>query len=214
VDAGHFGLPRHVDIEWFASGAHFSTSVERPELVTDVTLSGGGELLNFLLDPVDSVRHLTGLEVVEAYAETATLFQDAHAAAGVEDSAVVSLLLENGVTATITLGRVASAPGHGPVSSTVRLLGSRGFATSDDDLPAVAVFDRDGRMAERPFAGPSSEAIVAAYLESVIGDLIAGRPSEYTLLDARASLAVTEACIAAARETAPIRLIRHTRVEA
>ena len=213
VDAGHFGLPRHVDVEWFASGAFFSTSVERPELVTDVALSGGGELLNFLLYPVDYVRYLTGLEVVEAYAETATLFQEAHAAAGVEDSAVVSLLLENGVTATITLGRVASAPGLGPVSSTVRLIGSRGFATSDDDRPAVALYDRDGRLHERPFGGPSSDAIVASFLDGYIGDLVAGRRPEYGVRDARAALEVTEACAIAARTGEPTRLNRNTRGE-
>lgn len=213
IDAGHLGLPRHVDVEWFASGAFFATSVERPELVVDTALSGGGELLNFLLYPVDYVRYLTGLEVVDAYAEAATLFQQTHADAGVEDSAVVSLLLENGVTATITLGRVASAPGHGPVSSSVRVLGSRGFTTSDDDLPAVSVFDRSGAHTQRPFTGPSSVSIVESFLDALIGDLLAGRRPEYTVADARASLEVTEACMAAARTGEPTRLIRRNPME-
>lgn len=203
IDAGHFGLPRHVDVEWFASGAFFSTSVERPELVTDTSLSGGGELLNFLLYPVDYIRNLTGLEVVEAYAEAATLFQPTHAEAGVEDSAVVSLLLENGVTATVTLGRVASAPGHGPVSSSIRLIGSRAFAAVDDDQPAYSHFDTSGRLSLHPFDGPSSESIVRDFLTSYIGDVDAGRRPEYTLHDARASLAVTEACVSAAHSGRP-----------
>ncbi|MGE2842775.1 Gfo/Idh/MocA family protein [Rhodococcus sp. 3.70] len=41
IDAGNLGLPRHVDIEFLASGTHFATSVERPELVVDPALSGG-----------------------------------------------------------------------------------------------------------------------------------------------------------------------------
>lgn len=206
VDAGHLGLPLHVDVEWFASGAHFSTSVERPELVTDPKLSGGGELLNFLLYPVDYIRYLTGLEVVEVYAETATVFQDAHREAGVEDCAVVSLLLENGVTATVTLGRVAAAPGHGPVSSSIRLLGSHGHAIADDDKPAIAVFGTDGRQTARPAGGPSSVIAVERFLDELIGALDAGHRPAYGLGDARASLAVTEACYAAVRDGRPITL--------
>lgn len=206
VDAGHLGLPLHVDVEWFASGAHFSTSVERPELVTDPALSGGGELLNFLLYPVDYIRYLTGLEVVEVYAETATLFQEAHLETGVEDSAVVSLLLEHGVTATVTLGRVAAAPGHGPVSSSIRLLGSHGHAIADDDKPAIAVFGTDGRQTARPAGGPSSITAVERFLDELIGALVAGRTPRYSLSDARASLAVTEACYAAFRDGRAITL--------
>ncbi|GAA4491769.1 Gfo/Idh/MocA family oxidoreductase [Microbacterium panaciterrae] len=206
VDAGHLGLPLHVDVEWFASGAHFATSVERPELVTDPALSGGGELLNFLLYPVDYIRYLTGLEVVEVYAEAATLFQQPHRDAGVEDSAVVSLLLENGVTATVTLARAAAAPGHGPVSSSIRLLGSHGHAIADDDKPAISVFRTDGLQAERPVDGPSSVIAVERYLDELIGALANGRAPRYTLRDARASLAVTEACYAAVRDGRPITL--------
>ena len=213
VDAGHLGLPLHVDVEWFASGAHFSTSVERPELVTDPALSGGGELLNFLLYPVDYIRYLTGLEVVEVYAETATLFQEAHRETGVEDSAVVSLLLENGVTATVTLGRLAAAPGHGPVSSSIRLLGSHGHAVADDDKPAISVFGTDGRQTARPAGGPSSVVAVERFLDELIETLAAGRAPRYSLRDARASLAVTEACYAAARGGRPITLNNDTNLE-
>ncbi|MGH1524445.1 Gfo/Idh/MocA family protein [Leifsonia sp. L25] len=213
VDAGHLGLPLHVDVEWFASGAHFSTSVERPELVTDPALSGGGELLNFLLYPVDYIRYLTGLEVVEVYAETATLFQEAHRRTGVEDAAVVSLLLENGVTATVTLGRVAAAPGHGPVSSSIRLLGSHGHAIADDDKPAISVFGTDGKQTARPVGGPSSVIAVERFLDELIGALAAGRKPRYSLSDARASLAVTEACYAAARSGRPVTLNNDTNLE-
>lgn len=211
IDAGHLGLPLHVDVEWFASGAHFASSVERPELVADPALSGGGELLNFLLYPVDYVRYLTGLEVVEVYAEASTLFQPTHAATGVEDTAVVSLLLENGVTASITLGRVATAPGHGPVSSSIRLLGSRGFATTDDDKPAISVRDTEGRERRLPFAGESSEAIVGAFLTRYIDGLTGGTGPEYRLADARAALKVTQASYSAISSGMPVRFSNNTK---
>ena len=65
VDAGRIGFPRHVDVEFLSNGAMFDQNVERSDLVADPALSGGGELLNFLVYPVDAIRHLTGCEVVE-----------------------------------------------------------------------------------------------------------------------------------------------------
>jgi myo-inositol 2-dehydrogenase/D-chiro-inositol 1-dehydrogenase len=206
IDAGHLGLPLHVDAEWFASGAHFATSVERPELVVDPTLSGGGELLNFLLYPVDYITYLTGLEVVEVYCETATLFSAVHAEHDVEDSAVVSMLLDNGVTATVTLGRVPAAPGLGPVTSSVRILGSHGNASADDDKPAVTVFPGDGRVASLPVDGDSSTAILRAMFEEYVGRLAAGLEPVYPLARAGASLGVAAAAYESAASGRPVRL--------
>lgn len=193
VDDGHLGLPLHVDVEWYASGAHFATSVERPELVVDPALAGGGELLNFLLYPVDYIRAVTGLDVIEVHCEAATLFSEVHRAHGAEDAAICSMLLANGVTATVTLARVPAAPGLGPVTSTMRVLGSHGQASSDDDLPAVRVHRADGGVESRPVEGPSSDAILRRLLAPTLTLLAAGRAPDYTLADARAALAVTEA---------------------
>lgn len=205
VDAGNVGLPLHLDVEWFASGAHFATSVERPELVVDPALSGGGELLNFLLYPVDYVRFLTGLEIVEVHCEAATLFNDPHRESGVEDCAVVSLLLERGVTATVTLGRVPAAPGLGPVSSSVRLLGSHGHAVADDDLPQVRRYDTAGSVHALPVDGPSSVGILRRLLVPSLIELAAGRQPSYSLADARASLLVTAAAYRSVETGQPVR---------
>lgn len=203
IDAGHLGLPLHVDVEWFAAGAHFATSVERPELVVDPALSGGGELLNFLLYPIDYLRYLTGLEVVEVYCEASTLFSQAHRRTGVEDTAVVSLVLTNGVTATVTLGRIPAAPGLGPVSTSIRLLGSHGNASSDDDHPQVRLYDGSGGSAALPIDGPSSVAILRRFLAEHVANVRAGQPPTYQLADARASLAVIEAAYSSVRSGQP-----------
>lgn len=203
VDAGHLGLPLHIDVEWFAAGAHFATSVERPELVVDPALSGGGELLNFLLYPIDYIRYLTGLEVVEVYCEASTLFSQAHRETGVEDTAIVSLLLTNGVTATVTLGRIPGAPGLGPVSTSIRLLGSHGNASSDDDHPQVRRYDASGGLSALPVDGPSSVAILRRFLTEYVANLRAGEPPTYQLADARASLAVIEAAYTSVRSGQP-----------
>jgi len=190
VDAGHVGLPRHLDLEFFASGAHFATSVERPELVVDRALSGGGELLNFLGYCADAAHHLTGLRTVEVHAFAGALFLEPHRAAGVEDAAVVTLEMERGVTATITLGRVPFAPGGTPTTSSVRLLGSHGHAVADDDAPAVSRFGPGGRTA---IAADAGQVAAAAYLRHVVDALLAGDRPDYGIEEARATLAVIDA---------------------
>ena len=190
VDAGHVGLPRHLDLELFASGAHFATSVERPALVVDRALSGGGELLNFLGYCADAAHHLTGLRTVEVHAFTGSLFLDPHREAGVEDTAVVTLGLGRGVTATVTLGRVPFAPGGTPTTSSVRLLGSHGHAVADDDAPAVARFGPDGRTT---IAADAGQVAAAAYLRHVVGAVLAGERPDYGIDEARATLAVIDA---------------------
>ncbi|WP_353649187.1 Gfo/Idh/MocA family oxidoreductase [Nakamurella sp. A5-74] len=209
IDAGHLGLPLHVDVEWFASGAHFATSVERPELVVDPSLSGGGELLNFLLYPVDYIRELTGLETVEIHCEAATLFSAAHKEAGVEDTAIVSLLLQNGVTATVTLGRIPAAPGSGPVSCSIRLLGSHGHAVADDDHPQVTRYGTGTEsISAVPVDGPSSTAILRRFLNDHVDAVLDKKPPRYTLAQACASLRVIEAAYASTRSGQPVQLAR------
>ncbi|MBS1905870.1 MAG: Gfo/Idh/MocA family oxidoreductase [Actinobacteria bacterium] len=204
IDAGHLGLPRHVDAEFLASGAFFATSVERPELVVDPALSGGGEMLNFLGYCADAVLHLTGLPVQSVYAMSGSLFAAGHAAHGVEDTAVVSLGLANGVTATMTVGRIPFAPGFGPTSSSLRVLGSHGHATADDDQPAVLRFGADG-AGSHPVGGGGGVAPLRAWLAHVVDSLLAGRAPDYGLAEARAGLAVIDAAYRSVAERAAVR---------
>lgn len=206
VDAGHLGLPRHLDVEFLASGAFFASSVERPELVIDPALSGGGELLNFLGYAVDSIRYLTGLEAVSVYAMSGSLFGNGHARFGVEDTAIVSLGLEHGVTATVTVGRVPFAPGLGATSTSLRMLGSHGHATVDDDRPAVLRYGRDPVVSAGVVGGSGSDAALAGYLRHVVDALAAGRTPDYGIADARAAVSVIDAAyraIAAGAVTVP-----------
>lgn len=204
VDAGHIGWPRHLDMEFLASGAHFSTSVERPELVVDRRLSGGGELLNFLGYCVDALHFVTGLKVVEVMTFAGSLFSPAHITAGVEDTAVVSLELERGVIATVTMGRVARAPGFGPTATSLRVMGSHGYAVADDDRPAVSLFSSDGGVSARSFDG--GVVALERYLDHVVGCAIAGRAPEYGARDAAETLAVVEAAIASAEQGRSVRV--------
>ncbi|WP_350258402.1 Gfo/Idh/MocA family oxidoreductase [Scrofimicrobium sp. R131] len=190
IDAGYLGLPVHFDLEFLADGAHFSTSVERPELVVDRSLSGGGEMMNFLGYCLDAMHYATGLEVEEIFALTGSLFLDSHRRGGVEDAAVVSVQLTHGVNATITLGRVPFAPGLGPTATSMRVLGSHGQAVADDDRPALEHYGPEGLRAESFDGG---EEALRAYLDHVVTTALAGQDADYGLAEARRTLAAIEA---------------------
>jgi predicted dehydrogenase len=90
---------------------------------------------------VSLIRTLTaGAAVRSVYALTANYFFVEHHRNGAEDFGLMSLELENGVTATVTAGRIgwASHAGSGPMR--VTLVGDRESATIDAHRPRVEVW--------------------------------------------------------------------------
>lgn len=203
VDDGHLGLPRHVDVEFLTSSATFALDVEDPRLVLDVALSGGGELRNFLGYAVDAIRFLTGLEVEEVYAESDSLFGGSHAEYSVEDAAIVSILLRNGVTATATIGRVPAVPTVGSTHSMIRVIGSHGHAAVSDEQPRVLRFGT-GVVSAAPVDGGGGRIAVEAFFGDLVDRLLSGRSPEYTLADSLAGVAVTDAAYRSCRSGANV----------
>lgn len=199
VDAGHLGLPRHVDVEFLSGSAAFAADVENPLLVVDPALSGGGELRNFLGYAVDAIRYLTGLEVEEVYAESGTLFGGVHAGHAVEDAGIVSLLLQHGVTTTVTVGRVPAVPTSGSAHSTVRVIGSHGDAVMSDERPRVLRFGADG-TASIPVGGGGGARALAAFFADLVDCVRTARPPAYSVRDAAAGVAVVDAAYRSSAE--------------
>ncbi|MFD0026522.1 Gfo/Idh/MocA family protein [Streptomyces sp. NPDC058382] len=210
VDSGAIGLPLAVDAEWLAAGGLDGATVERPELVCDPALSGGGELMNFGWYPVLAIRHLTGLEVEEVVAFSsgaphAPLFDGPHAAYGVEDAAVLSLRLRNAVVATATVARTPAGVGPAPVSSSLRVLGSHGHVLADEDAPSVSVRGADGDSVSRQVGGPAGVTALRHLFTEFCDDIRYGRTPLVTAADIHATVAVVEAALRSARENgAPV----------
>ena len=207
VAAGHLGLIRSVDVEFLASDGLSGESVERPELVADPALSGGGEVMNFFVYPISYLRYLTGVEIAEVYAEQATFFFEPHRRHGVEDLAVLSLRLEHGIVATVTVGRVPQGPSSGALGSTLRLIGSHGHLTVDEQQPVVEVWGRTGSERRRQAIGgdPGSVAVTTAIAE-FLRDIREGRPPLFGVADGRATIAVIEAAYRSAATGQPVRV--------
>ncbi|MFJ6462307.1 Gfo/Idh/MocA family protein [Streptomyces sp. NPDC091387] len=205
VDSGAIGLPLAVDAEWLAAGGLDGATVERPELVCDPALSGGGELMNFGWYPALAIRHLTGLEVEEVVAFSSAaprtpLFDGPHGTYGVEDAAVLSLRLGNGVVATATVARTPVGVGPAPVSSTLRVLGSHGHVLADEDAPSVAVRGADGVSVSRQIGGPAGLTALRLLFTEFCDDIRYGRTPLVTAADIHAAVAVVEAALSSARE--------------
>lgn len=198
IDSGRLGLPRSIDLEFLSAGTHLGGAVERLDLVVDRRLSGGGELMNFLGYPVEILRALTGCEPVEVYAEASSLFFPEHAAAGVEDVGAVSMLLENGVVASILVGRVPVVPGRRALAATIRIIGSHGHAEFDLDGPAVGLHDTGGSELVRVDGGA---------FETVVDDLLlsirTGAPLRFGAADAVSTIETIEAAYEAAASARP-----------
>ena len=149
-------------------------------------------MMNFLGYCTDAIHYASGLEVESAYAMAGDLFSETHSSHGVEDCAVVSLALQHGVTATITVGRIPHAPGHGPTSTSMRVLGSHAHAVVDDDRPALEIFGHAPKFVSESFDG--GETALRAHLVHVVESSLGGQPSDYSATDARRSIAVIDAC--------------------
>ena len=208
VAAGHLGLIRNIDAEFLASDGLSGESVERPELVADPALSGGGEVMNFAVYPIGYLRYLTGAEIVEVHAEVGTFFFEPHHRHGVEDLAILSLWLEHGIVATVTVGRVPQAPAGGPLGSTLRLLGSHGHLTVDENRPVLEVWGRtEAERRKLPVGGNPGGVAVATTIAEFLRDIREGRPPLFGVDDGRAIMAVIAAAYRSAATGQPERVV-------
>jgi predicted dehydrogenase len=81
------------------------------------------------------IRWLTGVEVRSVWSVTANYFFEEHYRNGTEDFGLMSLELENGLTATVSAGRIgwSSHPRGGPLRLT--LVGTKGTLLIDSNEP-------------------------------------------------------------------------------
>lgn len=212
VDAGWLGLPRSIDIEFLASGRDFDTTVERPELVVDPALSGGGELMNFLGYAIDQARAITGCEPLEVHTEMGALFSALHAEHGVEDVGVISMLMTNGVVASLTAGRAPVVPSTGFASSTVRVIGSQSYAEIDTETSALRRFDSHGGVHDIAVGAPAGGA-AGAVIDALVRGIMDGVPLPYDVRDAAMATATIEAAYLSARTAQPASVGGHDLLE-
>lgn len=162
-----------------------------------------GELKVEGIYPLAYLRMLAGAEVRRVFARTTAHFHQLHADNDVEDLATVTLEMDRGMLATLSMGRIgaASHPEIGEIK--LHVLGSEGALVISEARPEVGVYYRGQPPKEfrnRRVADDLDYLLVEDFLQAIDTD-------GDTILDAvagRAICAVVEAALESGRTGAAV----------
>jgi myo-inositol 2-dehydrogenase/D-chiro-inositol 1-dehydrogenase len=167
--------------------------------------TSGGLFLDMTIHDFDMARFVTGSEVVEVFARAAVRVDPAIGEIGDVDTAVITLLHENGCLTTIDNSRQAV---YG-FDQRVEVFGSAGMAASENPLAHTAIVRTKGGTAAPPLPYFYLERYVPSYLAewhafvSAVGE---GRTPPVTVADARAPLVIGLAAWRSVREGRPVKI--------
>jgi len=193
VASGTVGEPRIVRI---------SSRDPAPPPLSYVEVSGG-IFLDMTIHDFDMARYVAGSEVVEVFARGAVQIDPGFADVGDVDTALVTLVHENGCLTAIDNSRQA-VYGY---DQRVEVLGSAGMAASENPLAHTAVVrTADGtRLPTLPYF--YLERYVPSYLrewEAFVAAIETGATPPVTAADARAPLVIGLAAWRSLREGRPV----------
>ncbi len=195
VVAGAVGDPHLVRIS--------SRDPEPPPL--DYVKSSGGLFLDMMIHDFDMARFVTGSEVVEVYARGALRIEPSFAEIGDIDTAVVTLVHEDGCLTTIDNSRRA-AYGY---DQRVEVFGSEGMAVSEN--PRAHTGSVTTAAGERRPANPYFflERYLPSYVrewQAFVEAVKTGTTPPVSTVDARAPLVIGLAAGRSLREARPVRV--------
>ncbi|HEX7299880.1 MAG TPA: inositol 2-dehydrogenase [Solirubrobacteraceae bacterium] len=171
----------------------------------DYVRTSGGIFLDMTIHDFDMARFVTGSEVVEVFARGAVRVDPAFADAGDVDTAVATLIHDNGCLTVIDNSRQAV---YG-FDQRVEVFGSAGMAASENPLAhsAIARTAEGTRAATLPYF--YLERYIPSYVRewrAFVGAVSEGRPPLVGGRDARAPLVIGLAAGRSLREGRPVRL--------
>jgi myo-inositol 2-dehydrogenase/D-chiro-inositol 1-dehydrogenase len=171
----------------------------------DFVRRSGGMFLDFTIHDFDTVRHLSGSEIVEVYAVGAALVDAEIGAAGDIDTAVVTVRLENGALCVIDNSRQT----HYGYDQRFEVFGSKGNLAVENLRPTSVVSSLEsGVFIDRP-----CPSFVERYREAFIAELRAfvqcvrdGSAVAVTGEDALAAVRAARAARISLLENRPVQL--------
>ena len=159
----------------------------------DFVKRSGGIFMDFLIHDFDTIRYLSGSEIVEVYATGGVLIDPEIGAAGDIDTAMVTARLANGALAVIDASRQA-VYGY---DQRFEVFGSNGAVAVDNTTPSRRVVSTTagvvGRTPHDGFVSRYQDAFIA----ELSGFLAAVRGDAPVVADADDALAAVRAAIAA-----------------
>lgn len=165
----------------------------------------GGMFMDMMIHDLDMVRYLSGLEIVEVYAQGACLVDPAIGEAGDVDTVTITLKLSNGALATIDGSRKA-VYGY---DQRGEVFGSKGCVVSANDSDSNIVLSTvEGVTAEKPlwfflerYMG-SYQAEVREFIDCVKN----GKEPWVGIEDGLLSIKLALACAKSLKENRPVRI--------
>ena len=165
----------------------------------------GGMFMDMMIHDLDMVRYLSGLEIVEVYAQGACLVDPAIGEAGDVDTVTITLKLSNGALATIDGSRKA-VYGY---DQRGEVFGSKGCVVSANDSDSNIVLSTvEGVTAEKPlwfflerYMG-SYQAEVREFIDCVKN----GKEPWVGIEDGLLSIRLALACTKSMNENRPVRI--------
>lgn len=197
VACGRIGEPHLVRIT--------SRDPEPPPL--SYVRTSGGLFLDMMIHDFDMARFVTGSEVVEVFARGAVRVVPELADAGDIDTAVVTLVHDDGCLTTIDNSRRAA---YG-FDQRVEVFGSAGMAASENPLAHTGVLTTAAGTERTALPHFFLERYLASYERewaAFIGALRDGAPPQVGVSDARAPLVIGMAAQRSAREGRPVEVRR------
>jgi myo-inositol 2-dehydrogenase / D-chiro-inositol 1-dehydrogenase len=194
VVSGAIGAPHVVRIT--------SRDPEPPPL--EYVQTSGGLFLDMMIHDFDMARYVTGREVVEVFARGAVRVEPSLNALGDVDTAVVTLVHEDGCLTAIDNSRRAE---YG-YDQRVEVFGSAGMAATENPSAHTGlVLTRDGM--HRPalphfFLERYADSYVREW-QAFVGAVQTGAPPPVSIRDARAQLVIALAALRSHTEGRPVR---------
>jgi myo-inositol 2-dehydrogenase / D-chiro-inositol 1-dehydrogenase len=195
VSAGKIGAPHLVRI------SSRDPAPPPPEYIE----SSGGIFLDMTIHDFDMARYVTGSEVVEVFARGAVRVDQAFSRFGDVDTALVTLVHEDGCLTAIDNSR-ASAYGF---DQRVEVFGSEGVAASENPLAHMGVVLTAQGAHRSVLPHFFLERYMTSYVrewEAFVRAVASGSPPPVSLADARAPLVIGLAALRSLHEGRPVRV--------
>jgi len=175
----------------------------------DFVKRSGGLFFDFVIHDFDTVRFLSGSEILEVYAVGGVLIDPAIGDAGDIDTAVVTLRLANGALAVIDNSRQA-VYGY---DQRFEIFGSEGSVAVDNTTPSTRVVSTTGGVITRTPHGGFVSRYREAFVDELRAFLGAVRGDRTVVAGAEDALAAVRAACAARQSFLEHRTVRLDRAE-
>ncbi len=169
VAAGELGDVVNVNAHFLATYGNGEKWDDEEREFFDPVVNGGGELLNFGLYPLTAILNVTGLAPTSVHCVKGAYYNRPHREFNIEDMALLNCELENGILASVCVGR-AHVPGNLHNSDLwLEVTGTRGTLVADELVPDAVLTGATPGHVERRYRSPYGSQ---AHFEAVIDNFV------------------------------------------